>query len=133
MSTVSGYAGNDVIDVAGAPADTIQATWRDPKRYAWLFGLFVPVLPFIAWGLAEATGLTVFWYSGLMLVFGLFPLFDYLRGRDDSNPPDYMIKQLEADRYYRWCTYLYLPLQYAVLIVASYLWADGGLSTVASV
>jgi alkane 1-monooxygenase len=23
--------------------------WRDPKRYAWLLGLVVPTLPFLAW------------------------------------------------------------------------------------
>ena len=40
------------------------ATWSDPKRYAWLLGLLVPLLPFMAWGLVEATGLGVFWFWG---------------------------------------------------------------------
>ena len=30
--------------------------WRDRKRYAWLLGLIVPTLPFLAWGLVELTG-----------------------------------------------------------------------------
>ena len=107
--------------------------WRDPKRYVWLTGLIVPLLPFIAWGLAKASGVVVFWYIGPILVFGLFPLFDWWRGRDESNPPEELVKWLEADRYYRWCTYLYLPLQYAGLIVSAWLWADGGLSTAASI
>jgi alkane 1-monooxygenase len=104
------------------------ATWRDPKRYAWLFGLLVPLFPFIAWGLAAATGLGVFWYAGPMLIFGLFPFLDWAIGKDSSNPPDSVVKWLEQDRYYRWCTYLFLPLQYAGLFAGCWLLADGGLS-----
>jgi alkane 1-monooxygenase len=120
---------------APQPAASVQPAidWRDPKRHAWLFGLFVPLLPFIAWGLARGTGLGVFWYAGPMLVFGIFPFFDFLRGLDAENPPEAAIKALEADRYYRWCTYIYLPLQYAGLVFACWLWAHGGLSTVDSI
>lgn len=108
------------------------ATWRDPKRYAWLLGLIVPLLPFLAWGLVELTGLGVFWFYGPILVFGIFPLLDALVGVDAENPPDSIVKWLEQDRYYRWCTYAFLPLQYAGLVFACWLWADGGLSAVDS-
>jgi alkane 1-monooxygenase len=113
-------------------ATTLQsrAAWRDPKRYAWLLGLFVPTLPFLAWGLVHVTGLGVFWFYGPVLVFGIFPPLDLARGMDESNPPDDMIKWLEQDRYYRWCTYLYLPIQYAGLVFACWLWAHGHLGTV---
>jgi alkane 1-monooxygenase len=106
------------------------ARWRDPKRYLWLLGLFVPTLPFLAWGLVEITGLGIFWFYGPMLVFGIFPLADLLVGMDAQNPPDSAIKWLEQDRYYRWCTYLYLPIQYAGLVFACWLWTSGKLSTV---
>src|SRR5580704_8080940 len=106
------------------------ARWRDPKRYLWLLGLFVPTLPFLAWGLVELTGLGIFWFYGPMLVFGVFPLADLLFGMDAQNPPDSAIKWLEQDRYYRWCTYLYIPIQYAGLIFACWLWTSGKLSTV---
>jgi alkane 1-monooxygenase len=104
--------------------------WRDPKRYAWLLGLVVPTLPFLAWGLVEATGLGVFWYYGPFLVFVIFPLLDIVIGMDPTNPPDSVIKWLERDRYYRWCTYLFLPIQYAGLVFACWLWSSGKLSTV---
>ena len=100
------------------------ATWRDPKRYAWLLGLIVPLLPFIAWGLVEATGLGVFWFYGPVLVFGIFPLLDVVVGVDAENPPDSVIKWLEQDRYYRWCTYLYIPIQYAGLVFACWMWSQ---------
>lgn len=106
------------------------ATWRDPKRYAWLLGLIVPSLPFIAWGLVTLTGLGAFWFYGPFLVFVIFPLLDFAVGVDAENPPDSVIKWLEQDRYYRWCTYVFIPVQYAGLVFACWLWADGGLSTV---
>jgi alkane 1-monooxygenase len=107
--------------------------WRDPKRHAWLLGLVVPTLPFITWGLVEATGVGALWFYGPVLVFVFFPLIDLAIGMDARNPPERIIKALEQDRYYRWCTYLYLPLQYAGLIFACWLWTHGGLSTLDSV
>ncbi len=104
--------------------------WRDPKRYAWLLGLIVPLLPFISWGLVEATGLGVFWFYGPFLVFGIFPMLDLLIGLDATNPPDSVIKWLEGDRYYRWCTYAFIPIQYAGLVFACWMWSSGELSTV---
>jgi len=109
------------------------AAWSDPKRYAWLLGLIVPLLPFLAAGLVALTGLGVFWFYGPFLVFVLFPLLDVAIGMDAENPPDSVIKWLEQDRYYRWCTYVFIPVQYAGLVFACWLWADGGLSTVDSI
>jgi len=110
-----------------------EATWRDGKRYAWLLGLLVPTLPFISWALVEATGLGVLWWFGPFVIFGVFPVLDQLVGTDPNNPPDGVIKWLEQDRYYRWCTYAYIPIQYASLVFACYWWADGGLSVIESV
>ena len=38
---------------AGSSADGSDIAWRDPKRYAWLLGAIVPLLPFMAWGLVS--------------------------------------------------------------------------------
>ncbi len=103
-------------------------TWRDPKRYAWLIGLLVPVLPFVAWGLVELTGIGAFWYFGPMFLFAVVPAMDAVVGKDSANPPDSVIKWLEQDRYYRWCTYAFIPLQYGGLVAACALWASGDLS-----
>ena len=109
------------------------AAWTDPKRYAWTMGLLVPLLPFFAWGLVEATGLAAFWFFGPAFVFGVIPLLDQLIGKDAANPPDSVIQWLEQDRYYRWCTFLYLPLQYVSLILACWLWASGDLGVLSSI
>jgi alkane 1-monooxygenase len=125
-----------VSDSTATATDTTTleaATWRDSKRYAWLLALIVPLLPFSSWMMVEVTGLGVFWFYGPVLVFGIFPLLDALGGLDPSNPPDSVIKWLEQDRYYRWVIYLYLPIQYAGLIFACWMWSDGGLSTIESI
>jgi alkane 1-monooxygenase len=121
------------------PAAAVQATsadasalepirWRDPKRYLWVLGLVVPTLPFITYGLVHLTGLGALWFFGPVLVFVIFPIADIVVGLDAANPPDEIIKRLEADRYYRWCTYAFLPIQYAGLVFACWLWSGGDLS-----
>jgi alkane 1-monooxygenase len=119
-------------DLTGAPEvmDGRRAAWRDGKRYAWLLGVLVPALPFIVYGLVQLTGLGVFWFWGPILIFGLFPPLDRLIGLDAENPPDSVLNWLEQDRYYRWCTYAFLPLQYAGLVFACVLWAHGHLTVV---
>jgi alkane 1-monooxygenase len=102
--------------------------WRDGKRPLWLLGLLVPTLPFMAWGLVSATGSGVFWWWGPFFLFVLLPLLDTAVGTDQANPPEDAVPLLEQDRYYRWCTYLYLPLQYLALGVACWLWTRGDLS-----
>jgi alkane 1-monooxygenase len=110
-----------------------SASWRDGKRYAWLLGLVVPLAPFLAWAWVEVTGIELFWFLGPALVFGVFPLLDVAIGMDATNPPDSVLKWLERDRYYRWCTYAFIPIQYAGLVFACWLWSSGELSTLGSI
>jgi alkane 1-monooxygenase len=117
----------------GPDVELNPATWRDAKRYAWLLGLVIPFGPFIAWASVEASGFEPFWFFGPILVFGLFPLLDIAIGVDPTNPPDSVLKWLEQDRYYRWCTYLYIPVQYAGLVFACWLWSNGDLSVFDSI
>jgi alkane 1-monooxygenase len=117
----------------GPEIELNPATWHDAKRYAWLLGLVVPFAPFLAWASVEVTGLEFFWFFGPLLVFGVFPLLDIAIGVDPTNPPDSVLKWLEQDRYYRWCTYIFIPVQYAGLILACWLWSSGDLSVLESI
>ncbi len=98
-----------------------QVRWKDAKRYLWLLGLVVPLLPFGAARWVEQSGLSVFWWSGPVWVLVMIPLLDWVFGTDRSNPPDWAVEPLSRDRYYRWCTFLYLPLQYAGLVFACWI------------
>jgi alkane 1-monooxygenase len=110
--------------------EPIPRAWRDSKRRLWLLGLLVPTLPFMSWGLVETTGHGVFWWWGPFFLFAVMPLLDTAVGLDRANPPEEVVPLLEQDRWYRWCTYLYLPLQYVALVAACWLWTSGGLSPV---
>jgi alkane 1-monooxygenase len=105
---------------------TMLPPWRDPKRYLWLLGLVAPALVVSSWLAVRATGLGVFWWSGPILTFGIIPILDYLVGADAENPPDSALAWLENDPFYRWATYLYLPIQYLSLLLACWLWSGGG-------
>jgi alkane 1-monooxygenase len=113
--------------------DLNPAAWSDPKRYAWLLGLIVPFAPFIAWAWVSLTGVGAFWFLGPALIFVMFPILDIVIGLDARNPPDSVLKWLEQDRYYRWCTYVFIPVQYAGLVFACWQWGSGDLSLVENI
>jgi len=105
-----------------APSGTIPegstTLWRDSKRYLWLIGLVVPSLAFVAFGGYVATGWSVWLWVGPIVILVIVPTIDLVAGLDRSNPPDDVIEALEGDRYYRWITYLFLPIQYAGFVGA---------------
>lgn len=90
--------------------------WTDNKRYAWLLGILVMGLPIYGYGLVEWTGLSIFWWTTPVVVYGLIPFFDMLLGEDDSNPPDSVMAKLAAEKYYRWVVLAAIPVQYATFI-----------------
>ena len=92
------------------PLELTPATWRDPKRYAWLLGLIVPLAPFHCLGRCEGRAAGEAFGSLALCSSWVFPLLDIAIGLDASNPPDSVLKWLEQDRYYRWCTYLFIPV-----------------------
>jgi alkane 1-monooxygenase len=109
------------------PGSTEQ--WRDPKRYLWLIGLVVPSLFFLGYAgwllTGSATYSGLFFFIGPVIVLVVVPAIDLVVGLDRSNPPDDIIEALENDRYYRWITYLFLPIQYVAFPAAMYLIVEG--------
>jgi alkane 1-monooxygenase len=109
--------------------------WRDRKRYLWLCGLLAPSALFIVtpmiWALNELgrhiAAQTLFWI-GPLLIYVLLPLLDLRFGPDRENPPDEVVEQLQNDKYYRYCTYAYLPFQYASVVWAAHLFTAHNLS-----
>ncbi|MGJ9422546.1 fatty acid desaturase [Aeromicrobium sp. CF3.5] len=99
--------------------------WTDKKRYLWLIGLVVPSLAFVGYGGWRLTDVGAFFWMGPIVVLVIVPAIDLFAGLDRSNPPDDMIESLENDRYYRWVTYAFLPLQYVAFLAAMYLIVQG--------
>jgi alkane 1-monooxygenase len=105
--------------------------WRDSKRYLWLLGAAVPLFLFAGWGLVNLTGLGIFWWMGPIFVYVIIPILDRFFGDDASNPPEEIVAWLEQDRYYRFVTYAFLPMQYIALFTGFWLMTrHGGLPVV---
>ncbi|MEX5634533.1 alkane 1-monooxygenase [Parafrankia sp. FMc2] len=110
--------------------DQTGARWRDGKRYMWLTALIPPLLPIVSFGLWHRTGSGLPWWLTPLFVFGLLPLLDATSPKDPVSAPDWTRAALETDRYYRWCTYLYLPLTGIALALGCWAWVEGGLSPI---
>ena len=104
--------------------------WRDTRKPAWLLALLVPALPFTAFATWRAGGGAWAWWSTLAIVFGVIPVIDLLVGDSRDNPPEEAVPRLQRDGYYRWLTYLYLPVQYAALVLACWVLTYGDLSLI---
>jgi alkane 1-monooxygenase len=105
------------VDSAGSLAE-----YRDRKRWAWMLSVVFPLLPFTGMWTHHVTGSE--WGLGMSLVigYGLMPLLDALIGEDENNPPEAVVPQLDADRFYRWLTWATVPLHFVALIGCAW-WA----------
>jgi alkane 1-monooxygenase len=109
--------------------------WQDKKRYLWLMGLIVPtlllvILP-IVWAMNQLgwqTASQVLFWIGPILLYILLPALDLRFGSDGQNPPDEVMDWLEDDKYYRYCTYAFIPFQYLSLFLGAYLFTASNLS-----
>lgn len=102
----------------------------DPKRHLWMLGLIAPGCALLPSQLVLWTKFTVFWWIGPIIVLIVIPVLDWVVGEDGSNPRDEDYELLSGDRFYRWCTYMFLPIQLVGLIIASFMWAGHDLSTI---
>ena len=93
-----------------------RVEYRDRKRAWWLLSVAYPLLPFLGMAAHAASGHEVALGLPLVISYGLMPLLDALIGEDRNNPPEAVVPQLEADRYYRWLTWATVPLHYVALI-----------------
>jgi len=115
-----------------AVVDGRNRTWKDRKRWLWPIALTVPLLTFGAASNAERYDLEILWFLGPIWVLIVIPIVDTVIGTEKGNPPSWAKPALDADRYYRILTYLYLPLQYAGFFWAAWLVTSGDLSWVAT-
>src|SRR5246127_1261415 len=118
-----------------APEVTEAPVWRDRKRRLWLMGLIAPTALFvmlpIVWAMNRlgwhAAAQVPLWI-GPILLYVVLPILDLRFGPDGQNPPDEVMQRLENDKYYRYCTYIYIPFQYLSVVLGGYLFTASNLS-----
>ncbi|MGA3525395.1 alkane 1-monooxygenase [Melissospora conviva] len=115
--------------MATETAQTPAPSWQDTRKPFWPLALGVPLLPFLGFLVWQGTGGSWWaWWLAPVIVFGVIPAVDLLIGDNRDNPPDEEFSRLQGEGYYRWLTYLYLPLQYLGLLVGCWVWVNGDLS-----
>ncbi len=93
-----------------------RVEYRDRKRLWWSLSVVYPLLPFVGMAAHAASGFEIALALPLVISYGLMPLLDLLIGEDENNPPEDVVAQLEADRYYRWLTWATVPLHFVALV-----------------
>ena len=105
-----------VYTARGAAPQDPPIRWQDRKRWAWSLSVVYPLMPFVGLWAHQASGEQIALALPLLISYGLIPLLDALIGEDRNNPPEAVVPQLEADRYYRWLTWATVPLHFVALI-----------------
>jgi alkane 1-monooxygenase len=103
-------------------------SYSDKKRYLWLISVLMPIFPLMGVFIFYRTGAQWTLCLPLMINYTLMPLLDWLIGSDANNPPEELVPQLEADKYYRYLTYLTVPLHFIALVIFAYVVGNNDLS-----
>ncbi|MBT8084350.1 MAG: alkane 1-monooxygenase [Woeseia sp.] len=105
-----GSKGATMAGLIGTSADGSAVFYQDHKRWLWALSVFFPLQIFIGIALHAQTGNQLWLLLPLLLNYVGGPLLDALFGEDENNPPEEVVMQLERDRYYRYLTYIAVPV-----------------------
>jgi len=105
-----------------------DSNWIKSKRYWFLTSFILPAIPLISAFLAVTTESGMWLWSGVVVMYGVLPLIDYLSGLDAANPDEELIEELSTSRYYVYIMYAATFAHWTALVgmayvVASYDWS----------
>lgn len=104
---------------AAQPPSAPQS-YRDRKRYAWILSLMVPCLVGFGPLLMVTSGdVRALWFP-VAFFYIVAPALDWLLGEDMSNPPESAVPALDADPYYRWITFLLVPILWTAFVFSAW-------------
>jgi alkane 1-monooxygenase len=115
-----GDRGGDMKGFTGTLPNGEAIHYVDRKRWLWSLSVVYPLQPFLGIGLHASTGNELWLLLPLLLNYGIAPLIDVIFGEDRNNPPAEVLMQLDQDRYYRYLTYIVVPLHFVTLFGAAW-------------
>lgn len=95
-------------------------SWTDTKKYLWWLPIFVAISPVIGIALYIETGAMAWTWFTPILWYLVLPVADALVGRDNRNPPDAAVADLEAKTYYKALVWISIPLFYVSWIAGAW-------------
>lgn len=102
--------------------------YRDKKRYWWMISILYPIYPLFGVALYLRSPQEWLLFLPLVFIYTALPVIDWVIGRDNDNPPEAIVPQLQADTYYKWLTVATVPMHFLVLIVMAWFVASHALS-----
>ncbi len=82
--------------------------------------MFLPLLPLLGIFLYFRFGYEWVLAVPLLINYIVIPVLDWIFGSDTNNPPEEIVPQLEEDRYYRYLTWVTVPLHFVTLIAVAW-------------
>ncbi len=92
---------------------------QKPKKYLWILSTLMPLVGLSGIALYQQTQLALMLFVPLVFIYLFIPLLDMVFSKDDSNPNEEQVPELEQSKYYDWILYLMLPLHFYVLYVST--------------
>jgi len=102
--------------------------YRDNKRYFWMVSLTIPFIAISGLVLYPVLNHEAILCLALTVFYVLFPILDQLMGQDSSNPPESIIKQLEADPFYHRILVAHVPIVIATFLFCAWFVANTSIS-----
>jgi len=82
--------------------------------------VFLPLVPLLGIFLYFRFGNEWVLIIPLSINYIVIPVLDWFFGMDTNNPPEEIVPQLEEDRYYRYLTWITVPLHFVTLIAVAW-------------
>jgi len=82
--------------------------------------VFLPLWPLMGIALYFSLGHEWVLIIPLSINYFVIPFLDWIFGSDTNNPPEEIVPQLEEDRYYRYLTWVTVPLHFITLIAIAW-------------
>ncbi|MGA9573886.1 MAG: alkane 1-monooxygenase [Lysobacterales bacterium] len=86
----------------------------------WSLSVLLPLMPLLGIFLYFRFGSEWLLAVPLLINYLVIPVLDWIFGTDTNNPPEEIVPQLEADRYYRYLTWITVPLHFVTLIAVAW-------------
>ncbi len=96
--------------------------YKDKKKYLWLLSTLLPLVSISGIGLYQLSNEAWTLFTPLIFIYVVIPFLDWIFAEDPSNPPEEIVPKLEKQKYYKWVTYLMLPIYlFSLFYVVTYL------------
>jgi len=92
-----------------------KITYRDTKRYLWVFSVLSPTVPGICAAILLMGGGAFWSFAPLIFYYGVIPILDMIVGEDTNNPPEEVVERMAEDNFYRVLLFLTIPVSYLAL------------------